>query len=99
MIKTHNGFRIQGEAGYYSVSFIDDGKHDGHALRGCPFCGGTDVEICNTHSPAYWIECLECGAECPGDTDDEASCATELEALNTHNRALLSAVERWNTRA
>lgn len=99
MNEIRKGFRLSGGTDYVGVSFTDDGDHDGHALRNCPFCGGADLEICNTHSPAYWIECVTCGAECPGEVENEGSCATELEALKAHNRALLSAVECWNQRA
>lgn len=98
MYKTQSGFRINAVEGHCSISFRDDGGHDGHALKPCPFCGSHELEICNTHSPLYWVECGMCGAECPGESVEEASCATELEALDAHNRALLSAVENWNRR-
>ena len=35
-------------------------------LLPCPFCGSKDLEIGNTHTPIFWVECLDCGAEKSG---------------------------------
>ncbi|WP_048786974.1 hypothetical protein [Pantoea vagans] len=98
MSNIYNGFRITSGENYYSISFKDDGRHDGHALKPCSECGGLELEIRNTHAPAYWVECLACGARLRGEYDENAPCTTEREALEAHNRALLSAVEEWNLR-
>lgn len=31
-------------------------------LLPCPFCGSSDLEVENTHTPSYTVECA-CGAE------------------------------------
>lgn len=36
-------------------------------LLPCPFCGGTDLEIANTHTPSFWVRCNECDAEATGE--------------------------------
>ena len=32
----------------------------------CPFCGATDIALCNTHTAAYLMECQNCGAQVDG---------------------------------
>ena len=62
-------------------------------VRGCPFCGSRDIELCNTHTAAYWMECQKCGAQVNGtsyaDFDDEES----------HLKAARTALINWNHRA
>lgn len=36
-------------------------NHD--AIEPCPFCGSVEVELANTWTPSYWVECKGCGAE------------------------------------
>ncbi|MDE2098435.1 MAG: Lar family restriction alleviation protein [Patescibacteria group bacterium] len=31
-------------------------------LLKCPFCGSSSLQIGNTHTPSYWVECEDCGA-------------------------------------
>ncbi|MDN7851368.1 Lar family restriction alleviation protein [Burkholderia seminalis] len=35
-------------------------------LLPCPFCGSTNLEIANTHTPSFWVRCNECEAEASG---------------------------------
>lgn len=98
MNKIQSCFHIISGADYCRINFLDDGQHGGHKLKPCPFCGSRVLAINNMDSPEYWVECENCCAECPGDINEKGSCATETEALETHNRALLSAVTAWNRR-
>ncbi|WP_131931159.1 hypothetical protein [Burkholderia sp. SRS-25] len=36
-------------------------------LLPCPFCGGTDPEIWNTHTPSFSVQCIVCDAEATGE--------------------------------
>lgn len=67
----------------------------------CPFCGSTEVEIWNTHSPSYSVRCLNCGAEVPSDDDicPGGLIKNKEEAIMLHEKAVRSAVENWNKRA
>ena len=62
--------------------------HD-YVLR-CPFCGGDDIELKNTHTASYWIEC-KCGAEMHGRPFPG-------HGLKSHEKAKASAIEKWNDR-
>lgn len=94
-----NIIEIYGTANDFSGGFDDDGNHHGQTLLPCPFCGKDDaLEICNTHTPVFWIEC-ECGAERHGEYIDGAgNTSTKAEALANYTKALVSAVNNWNTR-
>lgn len=65
-------------------------------LRPCPFCGGTEQELCNTHMPYYWIACA-CGAEVSGKSYGTSGRVAPTE--KHHRQAATSAIRRWNTRA
>jgi len=76
-------------------------EHDDYApeLLACPFCGRPAAEICNTHSPAYWVKCNFCDAEGPGsDTWDGWTPESRERCEQLHRAALADAVEQWNTR-
>lgn len=83
-------------------------------LLPCPFCGGTEVELKNTHTASFWVECSSCGCEISGEhfdgprRDDRFSYSEQpqgkfeakLEELHPeYKRAALSAIARWNSRA
>lgn len=36
-------------------------------LKPCPFCGSRDLELSNTHTPCFWVECSNCEAQVSGD--------------------------------
>lgn len=66
-------------------------------LAPCPFCGGRDVDVVNTHTPCYWVECRNCGAEkhCPG---QELRGKSDAAIRKAHTAAFIAAIESWNCR-
>ncbi len=74
-------------------------------LAPCPFCGGRDLEIANTHTPHYWVRCEGCGAEKHDNSDPPDGSAVRdarksREATKAaHEAAVERAVAGWNTRA
>ena len=60
----------------------------------CPFCGGTDLELCNTHTASYWIEC-PCGAEVRG---GGFSPKRGYAQMKHHLKAKAAALAAWNRR-
>lgn len=65
-------------------------------VKTCPFCGGV-AKLENTHTPYYWVECIECGAE---KTADIHSYKNEKEhySKKLHTESALRAIELWNQR-
>jgi hypothetical protein len=61
-------------------------------LKQCHFCGSKELELWNTHSPHYTIEC-ECGAQINDDfpTDRKESDKGHLDSAKR-------VIEKWNTR-
>lgn len=69
-------------------------------LLPCPFCGGRDLSIVNTHSPAYWVTCVTCNAEKHCDNKiRRADQRTKASAFAAHEAAAERAIAGWNTRA
>lgn len=64
-------------------------------IKPCPFCGSDDIELCNTHTAAYWMECQECSAQVDGKSYEGASGKEE----ENHLMSAESAVQKWNCRA
>jgi len=67
-------------------------------LLPCPFCGSSDVELANTWTPSYWVECNVCEAR--------AGCAHEKFKSNAdafdkkrHRKAAKASAVAWNSRA
>lgn len=90
--------QIFGTHGDYSASFDDDGSHAGFALKPCPFCGSTDVELGNTHSASYSIECLNCDGSIQGERKGAQRPRTKLACEAAHRQAMRSAADKWNRR-
>ncbi len=82
-------------------------------LKPCPFCGGSNVELSNTHTASFWCEC-ECGAQAHGEyfegpqRDDKFSYtpspggfaeADLPDMYPEYQQAARSAIEAWNRRA
>jgi Lar family restriction alleviation protein len=65
-------------------------------VKPCPFCGSTDLELCNTWTASYWIECLWCGAQMHGESFNEGW--DHLQLRMRHVKAKESAIKRWNSR-
>lgn len=62
-------------------------------LKPCPFCGSTKLEVCNTWTASYWVECLGCSAQVHGRIS-----FGERGTKALHVKAKASAIEAWNTR-
>lgn len=82
-------------------------------LKPCPFCGGSNVDLANTWTPSFWIECDDCSAQVHGDSFEgperkdrfsyskvpTSTFEATFEQLHPeHQAAAQSAIERWNTR-
>lgn len=75
-------------------NFVLDGSEN---LLPCPFCGSTNLELANTHTPSYWIECLDCDCKLSGGCGpDLAGDAATLKAQ--HKASAEDAITKWNTR-
>lgn len=94
------GLEIFGDYSHYSGTFNDDGKHAGHELLPCPFCGSTKLALANTHTPSYWVECLKCKAQVDGNMPAGGGSAilSRETAVRLHRAAMRSAVRKWNKR-
>lgn len=94
------GLKIYGGDDHFSGSFDDDGKHAGHELLPCPFCGSTKLELINTHTPSYLVRCLKCDAEAHGNVP--AGGGSQIPdrdvAVRLHRAAMRSAALKWNKR-
>lgn len=84
------------------MSIINLKLEPGDKLKPCPFCGEFDdcLELQNTHTPSYWVACLNCSAEVHGDYFGEAydfdrECGGHLPS---HEKAKASAIAKWNRR-
>jgi Lar family restriction alleviation protein len=64
-------------------------------LRACPFCGGSDLALENTHTASYWIACNDCGAQVPGKAFGRDLASDKLK-MSHHARAKASAINVWN---
>ncbi len=65
-------------------------------LAACPGCRtSANVELCNTHTSSYWIECSskDCGWQL---NDAKAGGGTGSEA---HRSSALRVFKKWNDRA
>ncbi len=70
-------------------------RHNGDLLP-CPFCGGSVLKLCNTHTAKYWVECEDCEAQVGGEVFGENK---REQTPAQHRRAMVSAVRAWNRRA
>ena len=62
------------------------------AMKPCPFCGHRDVELANTHTPYYWMECRSCGCEIP---DPRSARGT---GERSHRASAMRAIAAWQSR-
>lgn len=95
---------IFGTPGDWSVRVENGNVVEGRPeLKPCPFCGadGEELEVCNTHSPSYWIDCLSCGGSIhpgPPSSYNGGRIRSKAKALALHEDALQKVVDVWNTR-
>lgn len=74
-------------------------------LLTCPFCGGEEITVENTHTPYYMARCDTCDAEGPG-SDFHGNCPgdkwrpglSKAKTAEIHRAAFLVAIEAWNER-
>jgi len=68
-------------------------------LTQCPFCGGDDIELENTHTPSYWMECQnpDCQAQVHGAYGSQLE--GKISEMKRHRYSAESALLRWNTRS
>lgn len=67
-------------------------------LKPCPFCGSTDLDVSNTHTPCYIVSC-ECGAEMTGGITESGRITSRKRCIALHEKAQRLAIEAWNRRA
>jgi hypothetical protein len=79
--------------------FVVNLRHDSSdaELKPCPFCESRRIEIVNTHTPAYWAECEDCGAKKDGLSFSVRS-DKRSRVLAAHEKSFWSAIEQWNRR-
>ena len=92
------GLQVYGTAGRWSGSYEAVDDRDTRRLAACPHCGFTHtLEICNTHTPSYWIEC-ECGAQWHGGYVETGRKASRAKVIAAHRKAMDNAIRGWNRR-
>lgn len=67
-------------------------------LEPCPFCGGNSIELQNTWTPSYWLECQDCEARASSRghwNEQEDPQGTDPES---HELAKAAAIAAWNRR-
>lgn len=83
-------------------------------LKPCPFCGGSNLEVSNTHTASFWVACNDCDAQTHGEyfdgpqrndkfhyencPDGSSFEATYDDLHPEYQKAFRSAVKAWNTR-
>jgi transcription elongation factor Elf1 len=75
----------------YEVNYIGRGhkdKKDYVRLLSCPFCGSYNLEVCNTHTPSFWVNCFDCEGQAHG-----------KYRSGRFKAALMSAVVAWDRRS
>lgn len=74
-------------------------------LACCPFCGaeGEDLELTNTHTPFYSVECQNCDAQGPTGRDTKAPASGRYRSAadyeRAHRDAFGNAIVLWNDRS
>lgn len=83
--------------------FSAHGEHEeiiDPALKPCPFCGGLEIKVENTHTPYYWAECETCWTEGPRTHIAEGSelVRPRSAVAAQHVEAFQAAIDAWNQR-
>jgi hypothetical protein len=63
----------------------------------CPFCASITIELRNTHTASYWMECGDCGAQVHGEARGENLQSHKIP-VRLHEDAAATALRAWNTR-
>ncbi len=61
-LTTHGVHLCEKSDGKTTALSSEDDLFYAEPLKPCPFCGGKNLENCNTNDTAFWIECNSCGA-------------------------------------
>lgn len=79
--------------------FKAHGERDTEGVVACPFCGGVNIEVSNSHTPSYRGECQECGAQGPSNEYPKREAQKSRSGVRRqHQRAFARALELWNLR-
>lgn len=90
---------IRGDAkNGFSAHYNEEHTKQDASLKPCPFCGSTDLELGNTHTPYYSVQCTTCSAEVHGAYSYGNRIRSAVNCLRVHRKAFNSAVEAWNNR-
>ncbi len=74
------------------------GLEPNNKVSPCPFCGGDNLDLHNTHTACYTVECISCGANVTGKSFGTNRRSEDL-TLRDHRNAKSSALAAWNRRA
>ena len=66
---------------------------DADTVLPCPFCGSDDIELQNTWTPSYWLQCQGCCAEVH---DNEMW--NDAESHEEHQASKARVLAEWNKR-
>lgn len=77
----------------------------------CPFCGSDCLEVTNTHTPCFTVECQDCGGNISGDSYTSEITSSKsgklfsgrtltnrLKYAEAYRKAVVSAVYQWGQR-
>lgn len=97
-IRVQDGTMIEFMGDQVLSAVFDSDLHGN--LKPCPFCGErTGLEVCNTHTPSFWVECGSCGAEKEGVYENVDYSLISFDAkCDLYIRAMKTAVSEWNRR-
>ena len=77
-------------AGHFNFRVVDADAAD--VFNPCPFCGGRDIELANTHTAHYWVECKGCEAQVPDPKSPRS------KSQYAHRQSAHRAIFAWNRR-
>lgn len=69
-------------------------------LEACPFCGGNEIDLTNTHTPYYQAQCTSCDAAGPqcGPPRGVPRRASRAVVEGLHRKFFTEAIQAWNKR-
>lgn len=82
-----------------TAGYKASGESDTEHFELCPFCGSIDIRAVNTHTPSYWTECGNCGAQGPRTNYPKREARSKTGVKRQHEKVFAEAVDLWNTRA